>query len=88
VIVLLLYHPITKTYNDFQKVYQYQFDGEGGKLVETDKELKPGQIIILKDISEYAIIVKKVWEKNGQRFFTHDTAEEIIVRARPPRNNY
>jgi hypothetical protein len=84
---LLLYHPITKTYNDFEKVYQYQFDGEGGMLIETDKELKPGQIIILKGISEYAIVVKKVWEKNGQRFFTHDTAEGTVVRARTPRNS-
>lgn len=84
---MLLYHPIRKTYNDFEKVYQYRIDGEDGELIETDKELMSGQIIILKGISEYAIIVKKVWEENGQRYFSHDTAEAVIVRGRTTKNS-
>ncbi|USK60386.1 hypothetical protein [Peribacillus asahii] len=82
---MLLYHAIRKTFDDFEEVYQYRFDGEKGPLIETDKELKSGQIIILKDVNEYAIIVEKVWEKNGQKYFSHDTAEEIVVRGRVPR---
>lgn len=54
---MLLYHAIHKTYDDFDEVYQYQFVGGNIVLVETDKELKPGQIYI----SEYAIIVEKVF---------------------------
>jgi hypothetical protein len=84
---LLLYHPIHKTYNEFEEVYQYQFDGEGGELIETDKELKPGHVIILKGISEYAIIVRKVWEEKGLHYFTHDTAEAVIVRGRTTKNS-
>lgn len=84
---MLLYHAIRKTYDDFDEVYQYRFDGANGALIETDKELKPGQIIILKYISEYAIIVEKVWEMNGKKYFSHNTADEIVVRGRVPRNN-
>jgi hypothetical protein len=84
---LLLYHPITKTYNHFKNVYQYQFDGDYGELIETDKKLRQGQIIILKGISEFAIIVEKVWEENGKHFFTHSSAEEVIVRARSPKDS-
>jgi hypothetical protein len=60
---LLLYHLIRKTFDDFEKGYRYRIDGEDGELIDTDKELKPGQIIILKGISEYAIIVRKVRRK-------------------------
>jgi len=39
---LLLYHEIHKTFDDFEEVYQYRMNGEGGTLIETDKELKQG----------------------------------------------
>lgn len=83
---MLLYHAIRKTFDDFEEIYKYRFDGENGSLIETDKELKPGQIIILKSISDYAIIVTEVWEKNGQKFFAHVSAEEVVVRGRLPRS--
>lgn len=83
-ILLLLYHEIHKTFDDFEEVYHYRMNGEGGTLIETDKELKQGQVIIIKDINEYAIIVDKIWEVDGQRYFTHISAEDLIVRARVP----
>jgi hypothetical protein len=46
--ILILYHAIRKTYDDFEEVFQYRFDGENGTLLEADKELKPGQIIIIR----------------------------------------
>lgn len=82
---MLLYHPIRKTYDDFDKIFEYWFDGKDGTMIETDKELKPGQIVVLKDISEFAIIITKVWEEDGEKYFLHDSAEEIVVRARKPR---
>jgi adenine-specific DNA methylase len=60
-------------------------DEEDGTFIETDKELKEGQVIILKDINEYAIIMEKVWEENGQKCFTHVSAKDLIARARTPR---
>jgi|SRR5699024_2367026 len=85
---MLLYHAVRKTYDDFEEVYQYRMDEEDGTLIETDRELKKGQIIILKGISEFAIIVEEVWEENGKRCFSHITAKELIVRGRLPRNDY
>lgn len=82
---LLLYHALQKTFADFDEVYQYRFDGKGGEMIETDKELKPGSVVILKGISDYAIIITKVWEVDGRKYFTHDSAEEIVVRGRTPR---
>ncbi|RIW27622.1 hypothetical protein D3H55_22805 [Bacillus salacetis] len=82
---MLLYHPLRKTYDDLAFVFQYRFDGEHGTLIETDRELFAGQIVILKDISEYAIIVDKVWEENGEKYFSHKSAENVIVRARVPK---
>lgn len=81
---LLIYHAIRKNFADFEEVYQYRMDSESGTLIETDKELKEGQVIIIKDINEYAIIVDEVWEENGERYFTHVTAEDLVVRARVP----
>jgi hypothetical protein len=81
---LLLYHAIYKTYDDFEEVFQYRFDDENGTLIETDKELKSGQIMIIKDISEYAIIIEEVLGKNGQKYFSHDTAEKVVFQARTP----
>lgn len=81
---MLLFHPLRKTYDDFEEVYQYRMDEENGTLIETDKELKPGMVMILSSISDYAILVSEVWEENGQRCFSHISAENIIVRARTP----
>lgn len=85
--MMLLYHPISKTYNEFEEVCKYHFDDINGSLIETDKELVPGSIVILKDISEFAIIIKDVWEVDGEKCFTHDSAKEIIVRGRLPKLN-
>lgn len=82
---LLLYHSIRKTYDDFEEVHQYRFDNIIGSLIETDKELVSGSIVIIKDISEFAIVIKEVWEANGKRYFSHDSAENIVVRARTSR---
>jgi hypothetical protein len=82
---LLLYHAIRKTFDDFDEVYQYRFDGKGGEMIETDKELKPGSVVILKGINDYAILITKVWEEGGEKYFSHDSAEEVVVRARLPR---
>ncbi|MEC1903505.1 hypothetical protein [Bacillus atrophaeus] len=82
---MLLYHAIRKTYDDFEEVHQYYLEGLDGTLIETDKVLKPGLVIILKDINEYAITVKSIWNENGQKCFSHESAEEQIVRARIPR---
>lgn len=81
---MLLYHPTRKTYDDFDEVYTYIFHGEFGSTtkIETDKELKEGQIVILRDIADYAIIVERIWEENGEKHFTHDTAERIVARGR------
>jgi adenine-specific DNA methylase len=84
VILVLLYHAIHKTYDDFDEVYRYRMGGKGGTLIETDKELKQGQVIILSDINDYAIIVDKVWEENDQKYFTYISAERVVVRARVP----
>ncbi len=84
VIPLLLYDAIHKTFDDFKEVFRFRMNGETGTLIETDKELKQGQVIILKDINEYAIIVDKIWEENGQWYFTHFSAEDLVVRARVP----
>lgn len=81
---MLLYHPIRKTYADFEKVYRYRFDDKNGTMIETDKELESGQIVILRDISEYAIVITKVWEEDGKKYFLHDSAEKLVVRARKP----
>lgn len=82
---MLLYHPLRKTYDDFDQVYHYTMIGDNGShyKMETDKELKVGQIIILKHISDYAIVVTDIWEVNGEKFFNQNTAEEVIVRGRP-----
>lgn len=80
---MLLFHPISKTFEQFTEVYDYYF--EEGSMIETDKELMPGQIVILKGISEYAIVVKKVREEGGRKCFSHDSAEKVVVRARMPR---
>ncbi|MFE8698254.1 hypothetical protein ACFYKT_18180 [Cytobacillus sp. FJAT-53684] len=82
---MLLYHPLHKTFDDFKEVFEYYFDNESGELIETDKELLPGHLIFIRDIADYAIIVTKVWEEDGKRYFSHDTAERLIVRARTPR---
>lgn len=39
--VMLLYHPIRKTYDDFDQTYSYTKVGESGSLykMQTDKEL-------------------------------------------------
>lgn len=79
---MLLYHPINKTYDDFDEVYRYHLYGPSGLIIETDKKLIEGQVIILKDIREYAIVVDKIWEQLGELYFTHYSAEEIVVRAR------
>ncbi|WP_368901921.1 hypothetical protein [Oceanobacillus oncorhynchi] len=81
---MLIYHAIRKTFADFEEVYRYRMDGKDGTLIETDKKLKEGQVIIIKDINEYAIIVDEVWEGNGERYFTHVSAEDFVVRARVP----
>ncbi|MCH1627237.1 hypothetical protein [Fredinandcohnia quinoae] len=83
---MLLFHPLRKTYDDFEEVYQYRMDAVDGTLIETDKELQVNQVIILKDISDYGIIVERVWEEDGQMCFTHVSAKDLIVRARTPRN--
>ena len=83
---MLIYHAIRKTFADFEEVYEYYFNDNSETLIETDKELKPGQVVILRDINDYAIVITDVWEKGGKRYFSHDTAEEIVVRARLPRN--
>ncbi|WP_077318175.1 hypothetical protein [Virgibacillus proomii] len=79
---MLLYHEIHKTFDDFEEVFRYRMDRDDGTLIETDKELQKGQVIIIKDINEYAIIVEDVWEEYGQRYFSHVSAEDLIVRAR------
>jgi len=81
---LLLYHAIRKTFDDFEDVYCYRMNEADGTKIETDKELERGQVIILKHISDYAIIVEEIWEESGQKIFTHRTAEELVVRARVP----
>lgn len=81
---LLLYHAIRKTFEDFEDVYCYRMNGADGTKIETDKKLKRGQVIIIKDINDYAIIVEEIWEENGQMIFSHRTAEELVVRARVP----
>jgi hypothetical protein len=83
---MLLYHPISKTYDDFNEVHQYRFDDMNGSLIETDKELIPGSIVVIKGVADYAIIIKMIWEEDGKKYFSHDSAEEIVVRARMPRN--
>lgn len=83
---MLLYHALHKTFDDFEEVFEYRFDGKDGTLIETDKELKPRDVVILEGISEYAIVVTSVWEEGGKRYFSHDTAEEIVVRARKARS--
>lgn len=83
---MLLYHAIRKNYADFDKVHCYRMDEKDGTLNETDKELLEGQVMILKGMSsDYAIIVEKVWEEDGQKCFTHISAKDLIVRARTPR---
>ncbi|MFD1349492.1 hypothetical protein [Oceanobacillus caeni] len=84
---MLLYHPIRKTYDDFDEIYRYRMDEENGTLIETDIELQKGMILILSGISEYAIIIEEVWEGNGQKYFSHKSAKEIVVRGRLPRND-
>jgi nitrogen regulatory protein PII-like uncharacterized protein len=81
---VLLYHPTQKTFNDFDQIYEYILHGENGTTykIETDKELREGQVIILHDISDYAIVVTKIWEEDGAKHFAHDTAEQIVVRGR------
>lgn len=81
---MLLYDAIHKTYKDFTNVYPYRMDGESGVLIETDRKLEKGQVIIIKDIKEYAIIVDSTWEENGQTYFSNKTAQDLIVRARIP----
>lgn len=83
---MLLNHAIHKTFDDFEQVYEYHFDDKNGTLIETDKELKPGQVVILRDVNDYAIIIETVWEKDGKQFFPYDTAEKFVVRGRLPRN--
>lgn len=82
---MLLYHAIRKTYDDFEEVYSYRLDKVDGTKIETDKELKKGQIIILKDLSEFAIIVEEIWAEAGVKCFSYKSAESVIVRARVPR---
>lgn len=55
-----------------------------GTLIETDKELKPGQVVIIHHVSDYAIRVDEVWEDNGQKIFSYRPAEQLIVRVRVP----
>ncbi|NRG48074.1 hypothetical protein HRF87_25625 [Bacillus sp. CRN 9] len=81
---MLLYDSIHKTFKDFESVYRYRMNGENGTLIETDRKLEKGQVIIIKDIKEYAIIVDSIWEENGQTYFSHKTAQDLIVRARIP----
>lgn len=83
---MLLYHPLRKSFDDFEEVYKYYFDDKSGEFIETDKELQENKIVFLRDISDYAIIITSVWEENGKWYFSHDTAEEVVVRARLPRN--
>ncbi|WP_071396625.1 hypothetical protein [Bacillus tuaregi] len=83
---MLLYHPIRKTYDDFDEIFEYWFDGKDGSSIETDKELSPGNVVILRGLADYAIIITDVWEEDGKRCFSHDSAEKIVVRARPTRN--
>lgn len=33
---MLLYHALRKTYDDFEEVFEYRFDGKDGTLIETD----------------------------------------------------
>lgn len=82
---MLLYHPISKTYNDFEEVHEYRFDDINGSLIETDKELHSGSVLIIRGISDHAIVIKETWEENGIKYFSHESAEEIIVRGRLPR---
>lgn len=82
---MLLYHPLRKTYDEFEG-FEYHFDDSAGTPIETDKEISPGNVVILRDIADYAIIVTDVWEKDGKRYFSHKSAENIVVRARTPRN--
>lgn len=81
---MLLYHPLHKTFDDFNEVYCYIL---GEMKIETDRELEVGQILILNDISMYAIVIKKIWSEDGNSYILHDTAEEKIVRARLAKNS-
>lgn len=84
-ISLLLYHGLHKTFADFENVYRYRLDWSDGIIIETDKELEKGQVIIIKDVNEYAILVDDIWEgTNGEMIFSYRTAEDVIVRARFP----
>lgn len=76
-------HVIRRTFDEFEEVYQYHLIN--GTLIETNKELKEGQIIFISDVSDYVITVKSVWDEYSKRYFTYDTAEDSIVRARIPR---
>ncbi|MEK5233843.1 hypothetical protein MHB42_19295 [Lysinibacillus sp. FSL K6-0232] len=83
---MLLYHALRKTFDDFDEVYEYHFDDSSGTYIETDKELQVNQVVFLRDINDYAIIITAVWEQDGKRYFSHKTAENVVVRARTPRN--
>lgn len=39
---------------NFGEVFEYRFNGGDGTLIETDKEEEPGQVVILKGISDFA----------------------------------
>ncbi|PAD21322.1 hypothetical protein CHH64_09290 [Terribacillus saccharophilus] len=58
---MLLYHTIHKIYEDFENVYRYRMNGINGALIETDRKLEKGQVIIIKDINDYAIVVDCNW---------------------------
>jgi hypothetical protein len=84
---LLLFHPIQKTFDDFDEIYRYRFDDKDGEMIESDRELIPGIVLILRVMTcDYAIVIKEVWEENGEKYFTHDSAKDIVVRGRPSRN--
>ena len=85
---MLLFHPIRKTFEDFDEVYTYYIHGENGKAsrIEVDTPLRKGQVLILGGISRYAIVVMDVWEEpDGSKHFQVVSAEGIVVRGREPK---
>lgn len=58
-----------------------------GVEIRTDKELKTGDVLIVKHIRIYALIVDEVWEENGIRHSTIKDAEGIVACGETPVNH-
>ncbi|WDM21281.1 hypothetical protein [Paenibacillus polymyxa] len=81
--MMLFYHPLRKTFDDFNEVHRYILvSSTSSTEIETDSELVVGQIIMLSDISMNAFVVVSIWIEDGQNHVLCESAESKIVRAR------